>query len=164
MQEFCSICLDVFSSYVCWCLLIQVGGWKFEMQWTSFKSVLCRLLNCMPIALFGIVFDYSHFWLEFSPQSFAWIKVQVTKPSAFQTSREEWKNLNNMAYAAECGSDMSTLPSQASKPARGLCPTPTLGRTNWFWHIPEPKLGLCSWWYCCKANPLSSRTLLSLRR
>ncbi|PKU34467.1 hypothetical protein llap_15227 [Limosa lapponica baueri] len=30
----------------------------------------------MPVALFGIVFDYSYFCLELSPQSFAWVKVQ----------------------------------------------------------------------------------------
>lgn len=32
--------------------------------------VVCKLLDSMPIALFGVVFDYSHFWLEVSPQSF----------------------------------------------------------------------------------------------
>jgi len=131
MQELCSICPDAFSSCdIRWCSLIQVGGWKFEMQWIAFESVLCRLLSCMPVASFGIVFDYSCFWLQCSPQSFAWIKLPVCSPSVFQASREWWKNLNNVAYHAECGADALTLQSQAAKPAGGRSPTPALERTN----------------------------------
>lgn len=63
MREFfvASVWMLSLVSHVRWRSLIQIRGWKFERQWISFKSVLCRLLNCMPIALFGIVFDYSHF-------------------------------------------------------------------------------------------------------